>query len=434
MTAALVPDKVAEWFLHARGIRPETLEHFGITTDDKGNVVIPYGQTIKKKRRSPLAREDAGPRFQWPAATEPLLFNQEEANRRVVFATEGETDAMRLWQELRDAGVGEDTGVVAIPGIETWNETMAAALEPAKKVWVTLDNDPDYRVQPRVENLWRSIRHDLGSKARRVKLPHGYKDVCEFFAGGLTLEQYKRLLQAATEYHYPALDLALPPPPVNWLVEPWIARGHTHLLSGDPGSYKSWLTMSLAVAMAEGHTQWLGMPLTPGRVFYVDEENPEDIIYERLTKLGLTPRGSKNIRYLWGRGVRLDSGDAELLDDAIAFEPSLVVFDSLGRTSVGDENAAGEMNRLFNFGYIPFAREVNAAVVVIHHYSQKGAPRGSTAIPGAVDKVMNVIPDEGGRMSVYASKERRKGPGLVSYRVKDQGPDRTFVERLEEPF
>ena len=72
--------------------------------------------------------------------------------------------------------------------------------------------------------------------------------------------------------------------------------------------------------------------LEHGRVLYVDEENPEDLVYDRFRKLGVDRETAKNIRYLCNAGIRLDKADADVLvEEALDFEPALVVLDSLTR-------------------------------------------------------------------------------------------------------
>ena len=78
-------------------------------------------------------------------------------------------------------------------------------------------------------------------------------------------------------------------------------------------------------------------------MLYVDEENPEALVPHRLRKLGLTPEGAKNVRYLHRQGVRLDRRPELILDEALDWQPTLIVLDSLTRLHTKDENNAGEI-------------------------------------------------------------------------------------------
>jgi hypothetical protein len=92
------------------------------------------------------------------------------------------------------------------------------------------------------------------------------------------------------------------------------------MLIGEPSIGKSWLTMGMAVAVAGGVTS-LAAQSSRDECLYVDEENPEDLIYGRLHKLGLTPAIAKNIRYLSNLGIRLDKQADDLVTEALDTTP-----------------------------------------------------------------------------------------------------------------
>jgi hypothetical protein len=79
------------------------------------------------------------------------------------------------------------------------------------------------------------------------------------------------------------------------------------------------------------------------------------------------------------------------LDEAIAFEPSMIVLDSLTRFHTKDENNAGEMAGLFNDSINVLCRETGAAVIILHHTNKSESTssyvrtRGSSDIGAAVD-------------------------------------------------
>src|SRR6266704_2948182 len=151
--------------------------------------------------------------------------------------------------------------------------------------------------------------------------------------------------------------------------------------------------MALALAIANDGERFLGHVVREhGRVLYVDEENPEDLIYDRFRKLGLNMSSARNIRYLNNVGIRLDKSDADVLaEEAMDFEPALVVLDSLTRFHTEDENHAGAMAGLFHNAIKPLARETGAAVVLIHHANKTESnssfrrSRGSGDITASVD-------------------------------------------------
>lgn len=345
---------------------------------------------------------------------------------KTAFLCEGESDTMRLWQEL-----GTEQGSAAVFGIggcHTWNgggrHTMHSdALADYDTVYVLLDNDEDYNVIAQVDTAWKRIRHDLGTKARRLRLPKGAKDVCEFFQHGYDLDSLRLLAQknAPGKSRYSPLDLTKDPEPPSWLWDKTLALGDVNLLVGREGLGKSWLTMGLAVACAEGHETFLGRAVTNhGRVLYVDQENPGDLIPNRLRRLGLTQRGANSIRYLWNCGIRFDRGADDFLEEAVDFNPSLVVIDSLSRVHTQDENSAGAMGPLFLDGLVPLARETRASVVIIHHDNKSDQARGSVDITAVVDNVIHVGRYADNAFSLRQGKSRRVASGEeLTVQIKD---------------
>jgi hypothetical protein len=385
-----VPDTeaVARWFEQERGISRETLRHFNVTVRDDGAVLLPYPNGEKIRKGIPHGERE----FYFTSGRKPDLFNQEEGDREGIALVEGETDTMRLWQEVNANGNDDNrVGVVGLSGIETWHDDLAQHFT-GKRVYVILDNDKDYNVQGRVDAAWRSIRASLGSKARRVRLPGDVKDICEFFHTGYTMENLSTLMQStsATSRWQP-LDLTQPPPPVPWLVDNLIVRGATHTIMGEPGIGKSWLTMALCLGVIRG-TDWLGQSIDePGRVLYVDEENADVLVFHRLRRqLGMTDEEAKQVRYLSNQGILLDRDPDSLVDEALEFGPSLIVLDSLTRFHMGDEDKAGPMAHLYNMALKPLARETGAALVLLHHAGKTESTSSYRRSRGSGEIVANV--------------------------------------------
>lgn len=408
-------ERVEEWFLKERGIRKETLEGFRVQIDSAGTVTLPYSNGEKTRKGLPNGDRV----FYFTKGTVPGLFHAHRDGRlkspKVAFLVEGETDAMRLQQALTDAGSSENSAVYGLSGINTWNKNKIHMFDNCDKVYIIFDNDSDYNVQAQVEASWRTIRMDLGSKARRVKLPTDTKDICEFF-DVYDLDALRIIvagsINGSAQSRYKPLDLTQPPPPPNWLVEGIVAKGDVTLLTGAPGLGKSWFTMGLAVAVSMGCNKFLGDTLHPGnkRVLYIDQENPEDVVFTRLKRLGLSEEAVPNIRYLWNQGISLDRNCEVLLDEALDFEPTLVILDSLTRLHVQDENNAGQMAMLFNQAVQPLARETGASLMLIHHHNKSGYTRGSGDIEASSDAVLNILPyhSSPGCFILKGGKSRRR--------------------------
>jgi hypothetical protein len=409
------------WFSE-KGIDPQTATD-GYGVHSKGDTIcFPYGTSIKY--RTVNTSETRSFRMDGPIH---LFIPTEGITGSTAFLCEGETDTICLAQYI-------EAPVVGLSGLNGWKPQMAVCFKEVERVFVVLDNDLDYN---KADKTWESVRQSLGPRALRIILPDDVKDICEFFER-YTPEAFSTLIGDAKEgknlYHYEALDLTKEPPPYDWLVDDWLAKGDLCMLAGDSGIGKSWITMSLTVAIAEGKGSWLGIPLDTDnrRVYYVDEENPRDVIYHRLAGLGLTESGAANIRYLSDVGIRLDRQSRYILDEAHAWNPSLIVLDSLTRIHSADENNAGEMSRIINDGVRPLARSTGASVIVIHHHNKSGMLRGSSDIMASVDFGISVARmGEHGDLALRQSKSRRTEKSREPLRCRIQDTENgTEVLRL----
>lgn len=407
---------VLDWF-QTKGINPDTVADFGIYVADDGAVVFPYGNLAKKRYGIPTGERS----FRWSRGTDPILFNRRDLEKPRLFLCEGETDTIRLRQEIGDSA---EIGVVGLPGIETWNPGMAADLQHKEMVWVILDNDMDYRVAGRVDEAYRQIRRDIGPSAHRVILPRGVNDLCEFFEN-YDLDALRLLVERKNkggESRFKTLDLTSAPTEPKWIVEGLFCKGDVHLLIGEPNIGKSFITMALATAIANGEQEFLGHAIKRhGRVLYVDEENPEDLVIDRFSRLGLTAEGAENIRYLNNASIRLDRDPDALLDEALDWQPVLVVLDSLTRLHGEDENASGPMSALFNDAINPLARVAEAGVIVIHHVTKTDSSssfkraRGSGDITAAPDAGFDVYTSDDGTLRFKNFKARRAAQKQTMY-------------------
>jgi hypothetical protein len=398
-----------QWFEYNKGITSDTLDAFGVRSDDDYEwVVFPFPHGDKKRYIGPGKRMFASKK-----GLKLGLFSGPKDSWNKCFLVEGETDTMRLWQE----GVKNVYGMAGINGL---SPQEADTIKQYETVYVVLDNDADYNTAAKADRAWGAIRGMLGSKAKRVVLPDDVKDIVEFFES-YSIDTFKDLMaEAGTgSYNYQALDLQAEPPKYEWLVDNVIAKGDTTLLVGEPNVGKSWVSLSLAVAIANGEDKWIKWPLTHhGRVLYVDEENPYDVVYQRLHQLGL--RNYDNLRYLHRQGVRLDRRFDKFLDEAILYQPTLIVLDSLTRLHTQDENNAGAMAGLFNDSINALTKETGAAIMVIHHTNKGEAnssyvrTRGSSDIGAAVDCGLEARAVAPGIFNMIHFKSRRRQAGEVT--------------------
>lgn len=234
---------------------------------------------------------------------------------------------------------------------------------------------------------------------------------------------------------HPVLDWARvfegAPEDVEWLVPDMIARGRAYSVVATAKAGKSLLMLDIAAAIATGRSVLGHRKRKPERVLYVDLENSQDDIADRLRDMEYAPDQLGNLRYLsFPTMPTLDSeaGGRELLELAEFHDASLVVIDTLARVVRGDENSADTYRHLYRYALAPLKAQ-RRAVVRLDHMGKDGAAgaRGSSAKNDDVDAVwlLSQHVERGGLARVGLRLERQRG---------NAHPDHVKILREVEPI
>jgi hypothetical protein len=131
---------------------------------------------------------------------------------------------------------------------------------------------------------------------------------------------------------------------LDWLVEPFIARGRAHALAAPAKTGKSLLTLEAVAALATGRSVLAQPAGDPVDVVYVDFEMTEDDLHERLTDLGYgTDDDLSHLHYHLLPSLPpldTDAGGWVLEQMAGDHHAKLLVIDTIGRAVDGPENDA----------------------------------------------------------------------------------------------
>ena len=185
----------------------------------------------------------------------------------------------------------------------------------------------------------------------------------------------------------------LPIPERRWLVPDWIPRGQVTKIDGDGGIGKTLVAQQLMTAAALG-SGWLGLPVTPCKVFGLFCEDDEDELHRRQELINTHYECSfadleMNMAWISMVGVGAELADFSqyetpqpsgayhrLVATATKFGAGLVVVDSLHDVFTGNENNRSHA-RWFIRLLQDLAQGIDGAVVLTAHPSLSGRSSGS---------------------------------------------------------
>jgi len=184
-------------------------------------------------------------------------------------------------------------------------------------------------------------------------------------------------------------DLATLPPVVP-LIDGLLYRGTLAQLAGPPGSYKSFVAVGMACAVAVGAI-WEGYRVPgPGKVVYVAAEGATGLrvrIHAWCEANGIDPADLEGRLFILPCPIQL--GNTLDVTDAIDLVrrvgADLLVLDTRARCTLGlEENSATEQSKAIAAAEV-IQQAAQCTVLGVHHSARNGsAGRGSNAWDGAV--------------------------------------------------
>lgn len=218
---------------------------------------------------------------------------------------------------------------------------------------------------------------------------------------------------------------------LDFLWNPYLARGEVSILEGDPGLGKSYLAQIVSGFIASGKKipcYYKGQPLAHGPVMYLDIENSRGTV----TKPRLEDNGFKNLDnyYPIDEVFTIDDNEAleELFEKIEQVKPALIVFDTLN-TYIGkaDTHKASESTQAFGI-FKQIASQFGCAVLVLRHLTKGGGSamyrgQGSVAFSGSARVVMSVGVDPNDtetRAMAITKINFAKAPPALTFRIEER--------------
>lgn len=397
-TATPVPDGADA------GDRPTLTKTYDYT-DASGAVLFQSCRFLRSdgKKTFRQRRPDGNGGWTWSIGDVPLVLYRlpditaAVESGRPVYVVEGEKDA----DALAELGYAATTNPM---GAGKWSETFSATLRGAEIV-ILPDNDAPGRSH--AEQVAASLTAQ-GCTVRVVALPNlpVKGDVSDWLAAGHSLETMEELI-GKTRLWQPDQrtkfvwrldeilsndDLMRPPPPI---IPRMAWRGRSTLLSAAYKAGKSTLTGFLAAQVSTGGL-FLGDPCLQGPVLIVALEEALGDIGRRLHHFRADP---KRVHIVCRLPADPETRPQTMFGYIEQFKPSLLIVDTLiayGRGQIENENDASQTQPVVQ-ELTDVAHSADVGMVIVHHANKTGGTRGSSAIPGAVDVIVEISkPDEKG--------------------------------------
>ena len=194
----------------------------------------------------------------------------------------------------------------------------------------------------------------------------------------------------------------------------WAIRGvigGVSMVWGPSGNYKTFLGISMSVAVASGRP-WFGCQVRQGPVLYILGEGGLDLFRRRAGMAAEYFNVPIMDLPLWVRAEALDMSNPHKLAPYLsawdAISPVLVVIDTVSRCLPGDENKQ-EIMQGFVSSMDALKDRYECTVLALHHAGKDGEVRGSTVLPGAVDvslEVKRFVENEKKKLNIRPDKLR----------------------------
>jgi len=226
--------------------------------------------------------------------------------------------------------------------------------------------------------------------------------------------------------------------PNDWLVDGIVERDSTMVLFGEPGHGKSFIAISIAIAVATGIT-WFGSDVEQGAVFYMAGEGLNGIL-RRIKAFEIVHKMSTS-----GAPLAITNGGTALTDKLVAKEvaavfrkmskergvtPALIIVDTLARHYLGDENSSEAMGAFIANLDQELRREWKCAVLIVHHAGKDATRgmRGSSALNGAADSAFQSVKGDDNSIRLFCTKMKEAEPTApMAFRL--QGADLPIVDK-----
>jgi hypothetical protein len=171
--------------------------------------------------------------------------------------------------------------------------------------------------------------------------------------------------------------------PPSWVVDQFVSDSGISLISSKPGTFKTMLAIEIAKCVAYGETLFEVFETKQTKVLILDEESGNGRLKQRQSLLGADEADIATFSFA---NVKMSQKYAEaIIKYCQANGVGLVIFDSLTRFHVAQENTSQEMSEVLSHFHL--IAKAGIAVLIIHHDPKSGyaQPDSSNTLRGSGD-------------------------------------------------
>lgn len=214
------------------------------------------------------------------------------------------------------------------------------------------------------------------------------------------------------------------PRPVPFLIDPYIPRESIVFMFGDTSIGKSPFTWHMAKSVGDG-IHFFGLPVTHGRVLYIEVDTPEVVVQPRIKKI---PAARDVTFFIYHGNLNIPNMDGQLYEQLVALEaeikPDLVFVNTLVKAHDLDDKEPKTPSKVYGYFQALFPR---AALVFVHHVRKSPVqPGGHEVARESFSGSKHWLDDAQVGLFLQPYRARGEGvqPNLRLYHVKSQASQR----------
>ena len=321
-------------------------------------------------------------------------------NPKTIFIAEGFATAATIHETTGSICIVAYSASNIVPVTGIMRETYGATQD----IVIVADNDSSGVGMRYAEQA--SAKHGA-----RIVSPPELGDANDYVANGGDL--LSLLIPPKDNWLVPADDLSTQPSPIKWLIKGWIQEEALIMIHGPSGGGKTFMVLDQCLRIASGGGEWMGHKVKAGSVGYFAGEGHHGLrgriaAWKQKNQIGkLNMWVSKS-----GCDLNTPAGYQRVREALLSLDerPSMIVFDTLHRFLLGDENSAQDTKSMLD-ACAALMMEFGCTVVLVHHTGVSAETqhraRGSSAWRGALDIEISVAPgDENKPMQISQKKSK----------------------------